>query len=239
MKKINKREIVFIISTILLAISTVVLSVLLCVKKDKPENLQYYDEKCEMFKLENANFAHGQIIFIGDSITDGCALDVFYNDLPLAKYNRGIGGDSTSGVLNRLKISLFDIKPSKIVLMIGVNDINSNVSKNKILENYQNILSEISANLPTTQVYCVSILPINKMLEDYTPINVESSTELILEINPEIQNLAGQFGYEFVNMYPHFADSNNFLIESLTPDGIHLNSNGYTVYSNLLKPYLM
>ena len=141
MKKIkSKMTVVHITATVALTLAVAVLSVLLYFAKNPTATADYYDRKCEAFKLENANFAHGQTVFIGDSLTDGCALDVFYPGLSTAVYNRGIGGDSTAGVLKRLEFSLFDIKPSRIVLMIGINDINGMVPNSKILENYGKIL---------------------------------------------------------------------------------------------------
>lgn len=238
LRKFTKTEIICLIFAFAFAISTAVLSICLFTKKDEAAEPSYYEEKCNVFELENTNFSHGQIVFIGDSITDGCALDSYYSDLPLATYNRGIGGDNTSGVLDRLKISLFDIKPSKIVLLIGVNDINGNRSKSEVINNYRNILSEISSNLPDTHVFCVSILPLNKSLENYTHINVEKSTEIILETNPEIEKLAREFDYTYVDVFSDFADESNLLIENLSVDGIHLNHNGYILYSQKLKPLL-
>ena len=147
-KKVKIWNLISTITIAVLLITTVALSVILIVKNKKENDMQtYYYQKCEMFEMENANFARNQIVFIGDSLTDGCMLDKFYSNLPLATYNRGIGGDTTSGVLKRLKLSLFDINPSKIVLLIGTNDINGGVENNKILENYRNILKEISTKL--------------------------------------------------------------------------------------------
>ena len=228
--------IAYISVTVALALAVAVLSVLLYLAKNPTAD--YYNRKCEAFKLENANFAHGQTVFIGDSLTDGCALDVFYPDLSTAVYNRGIGGDSTAGVLKRLEFSLFDIKPSRIVLMIGINDINGMVSNSKILENYGKILSEIRTALPEAEVYCVSIMPVNKDLESYTNINAEKTNSRVLEINPEIEALVVSCGYHFINLHADFCDADGFLKKELSPDGIHLNHDGYTVYSAIIKSAL-
>ena len=235
-RKISKRMIAYISVTVALALAVAVLSVLLYLAKNPTAD--YYNRKCEAFKLENANFAHGQTVFIGDSLTDGCALDVFYPDLSTAVYNRGIGGDSTAGVLKRLEFSLFDIKPSRIVLMIGINDINGMVSNSKILENYGKILSEIRTALPEAEVYCVSIMPVNKDLESYTNINAEKTNSRVLEINPEIEALVVSCGYHFINLHADFCDADGFLKKELSPDGIHLNHDGYTVYSAIIKSAL-
>ena len=122
---------------------------------------EYYDNKCLAFGVQNANASKGQIVFIGDSITDLYLLDDHYADLPFACYNRGIGGDTTSGVLKRLKVSLFDITPKTVVLLIGTNDINGGVGDEVILSNYRQIIDEIFDNLPGVELYCVSIIPQN------------------------------------------------------------------------------
>jgi lysophospholipase L1-like esterase len=233
--KVSKRMFAYISVTVALALAVAVLSVLLYFAQNPTSTADYYDRKCEVFKLENANFAHGQTVFIGDSLTDGCALDVFYPELSTAAYNRGIGGDCTAGVLKRLEFSLFDIKPSRIVLMIGINDINGMVPNSIILDNYSKILSEIKTALPEAEVYCVSVMPVNKELESYTVINAERTNSIVLEINPEIEALTKSYGYHFVNLHADFCDADGFLNKELSPDGIHLNHDGYTVYSKIIK----
>ena len=161
-------------------------------------------------------------------------MDDYYSELPLATYNRGISGDTTGGVLNRLKISLFDIKPSKVILMIGINDINWEVPNSEILQNYKDILKEISTNLPQTEVFCVSILPENKDLW----VDVDKNNQTIMEINPQIKKFAEEFEFTYVDMFSQVADLNNYLIKEYSDDGLHLNHNGYVKFSSCLKPYL-
>ena len=162
MKKLALKDILCLVLVILLVAAVVTLSVLLArQKKISKQAPTYYDQKCAAFTLENANFSQGQIVFIGDSITDGYRLSDFYADLPLAVYNRGIGGDVTSGVYNRLKTSLYDLAPSKIVLLIGINDINSGRTNDEIIANYTSILEEIKKNLPAADVTCLSVLPMH------------------------------------------------------------------------------
>ncbi len=241
---IHKKNLIYVSIIAALFIATTLVSVFLGIYAHKnnllnelilfQENQTYYNNKCDSFKIQNKNLSNNQIVFIGDSITDGYKLDNFYNSLPLATYNRGINGDSTGGVLKRLQTSLFDIKPSKVVIMIGINDINANKSETEIISNYEEILTQISTNLPTTQVYCMSILPINSQIEANTNIKVETSTPKILSINPRILNLCQTFNYSFVDMFTQFADSNNQLKETYSTDGIHLNDAGYQVWTNQL-----
>jgi len=239
MKKLKIISIISVILVVLLTTSTIVLSVLLVNKKDKTRELSYFDRKIMMFEFENLNFAKEQIVFIGDSITDLCVLDDYYSDLPLATYNRGIGADTTEKVLNRLKVSLYDIQPSKVVLLIGVNDIIFDLGVNNLLLNYGIILNDINLNLPNTEVLCLSILPMNQEVNSTAVPNVEKSNQIIMDVNIEIEKIVDEYDYEFVNLFPEFADDNNYLKEEFSDDGLHLNHNGYVVLSNKLKPMLM
>jgi lysophospholipase L1-like esterase len=204
------------------------------------DHQKYYQSKCESYKVQNTNLSKGQIVFVGDSITDLYPLDDYYADLDLAVYNRGIGGDTTTGVLNRLKESVFDLKPSKVVLMIGTNDINGNVETDKILQNYREILTRIQTELPTTKIYCISVIPQNLTLESYTLIKVNKTTPRILEINKQIKSIvSSKQNITYLDLFPLLADENNMLIEKYSDDGIHLNAEGFKVWTGLLKPYLV
>lgn len=229
------------ITTAILTIAVVVLTCLL-IKNAPPApptpHQQYYNNKCNTYQTENYYYAKGQIVFIGDSITDLYVLDEHYADLPLATYNRGIGGDTTKGVLNRLQVSIFDIKPSKIVLLIGTNDINGGESNADILTRYTEIVQTIRSTLPNAELYCTSIIPQNDDLETYSSINVATTTEKILQLNPAIAEIARTNGATFINLFPLLADENNRLIKAYSDDGLHLNYAGLTVWTNLLKPYL-
>lgn len=225
-------------AVVLLLAAVIVLTVFLVQKKNRETSQLYYDQKCQSYEIQNANLAKGQIVFIGDSITDLYILDEHYADLPLAAYNRGISGDMTQGVLDRLQVSVTDIAPAYVVLMIGTNDINWGVSEDTILSNYEKILDTIYADLPETQVYCMSIIPQNMQLEEYSDIDVNVTTGKILAINPKIKALAEGKGATYLDLFSLLADENHYLIREYSDDGLHLNKAGLDVWTALLKPYL-
>ena len=236
--KLSKREWIFV-GIIAVLVITLTVGALLAFKKAKSEeDKSYYDKKCEAYFLENANSAKGQIVFIGDSITDLYVLDDYYADLPLAVYNRGIGGDTTEGVLKRIDVSVIDLNPSKVVLMIGTNDVNAKRENEDILDTYRQIVNKIRIELPDADLYCMSIIPQGKALEDYTSVDVDLSTEKILELNPEIKKIAEEKGATYIDLFSHVADENNLLIERYSDDAIHLNAAGFEIWTSLLKPKL-
>lgn len=235
-RKLSLKDIIYISSTVLLVGGLVTTSVLLTIKKNVEYSQDYFDKKVAQFTMENANFSKGQIVFIGDSITDLYHLDDYYQDLPLRTYNRGIGGDVTGMLLKRIQVSLYDLEPTKVVLMIGINDINGGVSTDTILKNYNDILSGIKTKLPSTKVYTMSILPINNDVPGY--IDVKKSTERILSINEEIKEMASNYSYQYMDLFSLVKDDGNHLKKEYSLDGIHLSEQGFVTWTNLIKPEL-
>ena len=235
-RKISVKDIVYISTTVLLVGGLITTSILLNVKKNNEVSQDYYDKKVAQFTMENGNFSKGQIVFIGDSITDLYHLDDYYQDLSLRTYNRGIGGDVTGMLLKRIQVSLYDLEPTKVVLMIGINDINGGVSTNTIIENYDNILKGIKTKLPETKVYTMSILPINNDLPTY--IDVDKSTERIVSINEEIKTMSSNYSYQYMDLFSLVKDDKNHLKKEYSLDGIHLSEQGFVTWTNLIKPEL-
>ena len=114
----------------------------------------YYIKKDVFESMPNTE---GEILFVGNSITAGGEWSELFNN-PNVK-NRGISGDVTEGVLFRLE-EITDSKPSKIFLMIGVNDLSLGISIDSILTNYETILTKILDETPSTKIFIQSILPV-------------------------------------------------------------------------------
>lgn len=226
-----------------LLLTTVVLIFAFLPEKDNKEEevgslRQYYQNKCQSYSMQNANAAKGQIVFIGDSITDLYVLDDHYADLDIACYNRGISGDTTQGVLDRLQVSIFDIQPAVVVLMIGTNDINCGAETDAILQRYEKIMDEIFAALPNVKMYCMSVIPQNENLEVYSVVRIADTTPRIQAVNAGIQDLAQDKGAIFLDVFSLLADEEDHLIKAYSDDGLHLNVEGLRVWTTLLKPYL-
>ena len=202
-------------------------------KYNKVKN--YWQQKCDSFAVQNSNLSKNQIVFVGDSITDLYPLDDYYTDLNLACYNRGIGGDTTGGVLKRMDVSIFDLQPAKIVIMIGIND--TDVSQ--VSNNHTKILEQIKNRLPSSEVFVMSVLPISEKVLDYVSIDLTLRNNQVMNYNASLKALADRLDYTYVDLFSLVVDENNCLKLELTDDGVHLNSAGYTIWTNLLKPMLV
>src|SRR5690349_7111909 len=119
----------------------------------RPNN---FSLRVEQFKAY-PNFSQ-DIVFLGNSITAGVDwMELLGN--PHAR-NRGISGDITFGVLERLS-EVTEGKPAKVFILIGINDISRNIPDSLILQNYQQIIQRIKKESPVTKIYFYTLLPVN------------------------------------------------------------------------------
>ena len=82
--------------------------------------------KKENYLFLNENYAHhGQTVLFGDSITEIFnSYELFYTFSKVtgqAVYNRGISGDTSDRLLERLKCNALNITPKNLVILIGTN----------------------------------------------------------------------------------------------------------------------
>lgn len=170
------------------------------------------------------------VVFLGDSITYGGDWDDLFPNSPVE--NRGIGGDTTLGLLNRLD-QIIALKPSQIFLMIGTNDLCYNRQIPAIIANYRLILSRFHSELPNTAVYIESVLPFNDELFPSRKLRTNAN---IVRLNAEIRKLAGEFSLPYIDLTPSFTGADGRLPTEYTSDGLHLSKAAYYVWRDQIKP---
>ena len=240
-KKTNKiKSIYILLPALLMLLAIAIFSIARSVNYYKElEGVRgHYDDMVKMFENQNESFEKGQIVFIGDSITEGYDLGAHYSSLSLATYNRGIGGDTTIGVLARLRTSLFAIAPSKIVIMIGTNDLNGGRKIEEIMQNHREIVMEIRKTQPTVDIFFVSIAPHGQKLGEDFPLDIKKNNENIIKLNENIKQICDELGCTYVDIHSSLLDQNGDLSVEYTDDGLHLNKNGYAIWTSILKPLL-
>jgi len=188
----------------------------------------HYREKLEVFKKEKETT--GKVLFLGNSITEGGDFKKLVGDTTII--NRGIGGDITFGILNRLdEVTRF--KPSKIFVLIGINDLSKHIPENIILQNMFAIVNLIHAQSPKTVVFVQSILPVNPTVKDFPKgYDVNESVTLI---NAQLSNMQKRVKYTFIDLHRSFTDVEGLMDIKYTSDGLHLNPAGYQRWIKILK----
>lgn len=172
------------------------------------------------------------IIFLGNSITDYTDWNELLQ-LPEAR-NRGISGDITFGVLERLD-EVYEGKPAKVFILIGINDISRNIPDSVILDNYKKIIQRIKTNSKKTKIYFNTLLPVNNTFGDRAHFNKD---EHIAAVNEGLKKLCAEEKITLIDIHPHFEDDNKRLDKTTTYDGLHLNAEGYKKWAFILQPYL-
>jgi lysophospholipase L1-like esterase len=198
---------------------------------DSSFRFYYYDQKLSMF--EQNTTTKPDIIWLGDSITDGGEWAEFYKKKKVL--NRGISSDNTFGILNRIS-EVTKRKPKKIFLLIGINDIARNIPDSIIIRNYKRIMDSVQLHSPKTKLYIQSILPTNNKFTNFK--NHQNKTEHILAINSALQKMCTTKNCIYVDLYNNFIDAEGKLDEKYTNDGLHLLGEGYERWVEVLKTLL-
>ena len=198
-----------------------------------PESLfsTYYYQRVSHF--ETLPKTKSDIIFLGNSISDGAEWSELFNDNRIK--NRGISGDFTAGVLNRLD-EISTRKPKKIFLLIGVNDFARNISTDSIFKNIMQIARYLKQETPATKLYVQSLLPVNDTFKTFA--GHTSKGEQIKSLNDNLKLNAATNHYTYIDLYSSFLDENGKLAKQFTNDGLHLKGDGYLLWKHLVYPYV-
>lgn len=197
-----------------------------------PNSPEHYVKRMAVFKKQPASTE--KVIMLGNSITEGGDWKKLLGDSTIV--NRGISGDVTFGVMNRLE-EITKRKPSKLFLLIGINDLSRNTPKEIIIENILNIIYRIRASSPKTEIFVQSILPLNESFKNFPP-NFRGKAEGVLIINGNLNKYAEKMKYTFVDLHGKFVDKNGNLEAKYSTDGLHLSTAGYQHWASILKEYL-
>ena len=187
-----------------------------------------YPDKVNAFNADPVK--KGDIVFLGNSITAGGDWKTLLS-LPNAK-NRGIGGDVTFGVLERLD-EVIKGQPAKVFILIGINDLARRIPKEVIHRNHKAIVNRIREGSKKTKIYFYTLLPTNSTFDKAK--NHYGKDNQIAWLNAEIKKFGAIKNVKVVDLYAHFVDADQRLKAELTYDGLHLNAEGYKSWAKMLQ----
>lgn len=189
---------------------------------------EYWDQRVSLF--DTLPIGPQDIVFLGNSITDGGEFSEYFHNQNIK--NRGIRSDVIDGVRKRLH-QITDGKPSKIFLLIGINDVSHKLSAKKIAEKYRTLVKEIREQSPHTRLYIQSIMPINNTFGRYK--NLQGTEQVITNVNRMLENIAKEEGACYVDLTDALADSRGRLRREFTNDGLHLTGKGYVAWGEAIQ----
>ncbi len=188
----------------------------------KIQNDPYYKHKKSQFEILAMNEKY-KTIMLGDSITDEAQWDELLNNDTIQ--NRGISGDTTDGVIERLNPISKNIE--KVFIMIGVNDIMRGKEVDEIYANYLKIIQFFKEK--NIKIHIQSTLYIGETRKS----NFNSKVE---ELNKKLEKYANENQIIFINLNPILAP-NKVLQKEFTFDDLHLNGTAYKLWTEQIKKY--
>lgn len=191
----------------------------------------YYKRK-DVF--ENTLDTENEIIFLGNSITEGGDWNALFPDINAV--NRGISGDVTDGILFRLD-EVTSSKPDKVFLLIGTNDLARGRNMDYVVENTEKIIEQIKRQSPDTKIYLQSILPVNPNVGDKFSGH-KNNHQKIIDTNKRLKELAKTHYITYINLHRPMGNGKMFLKPKYTYDGLHLSKEGYQKWKKILHKYV-
>lgn len=173
-----------------------------------------------------------RIVLIGDSITEGWGTHAgeFFTD---GRICRGISGEVTAQMLLRFRQDVIDLKPKKVVILAGTNDIALNLGAYNEDYTFGNIVSMVElAKAHKIKVVLCSVTPASSFR--WRP-EVKDGPEKITALNARLQAYAKANHITYVNYYDALLDEDGRSLRAdLSPDGVHPNHAGYEIMASIL-----
>ena len=178
------------------------------------------------------------ILFLGDSITYAYDLDKYFEKHRVV--NSSVLGVRTGGILEDMKKRVYDYNPSKVFILIGINDLIVD-KKDDVVPNIKSMITLIKENRPYAKIYLESIYPINKTdngklsgaLKDKAVTNDD-----VKEVNSELVKVSEELGVTYIDVFSKLVLEDGNLDLKYTDDGLHLNSFGYDAVTEVLSKYV-
>ena len=176
-----------------------------------------------------------EVVFMGNSITQGwlSMRPEFFQKHGFV--NRGIGGQTTPQMLLRFRQDVIDLNPRIAVILAGINDIAENtgpISLTEIADNIESMVQLAQAN-GVVPVIC-SVLPANSFpwRQRIDP------TEKVIELNGLLKQIANTYKLPYVDYYSAMVDTKKGLKSDWGYDPVHPNEAGYAVMEPILLSIL-
>ncbi|MCK4560573.1 MAG: hypothetical protein KAV45_12385 [Calditrichia bacterium] len=201
------------------------------INNSKDPDPNRYREAIEYFRqYDNKNtFPEGAILFIGSSSIRLWATAKYFPGYPVI--NRGFGGSHISDIIYFIEPLVIKYKPRIIVFYAGDNDIAAGKNADQAFNDYKEYVQLVREQLPKSKII-------------YLPIKPSLARWSLWEDMNEANRLIRIFAEEDESLY--YADTATPMLgnESLpdsslfVEDGLHLNANGYELWSEILMPVL-
>ena len=192
--------------------------------------------KKRMLEIREQEIVKGQIVLLGDCVIESIDVQEHFNGLNV--YNNGISGDTTTLLKETLYKRAIKYKPSKLFISIGSNDIGFDAMDVKaIYNNIVDIVEEVKRRSKDTEVYIVSVIPVNATVAEYINrdyVDARDNFDINM-LNFYLRNFARKGKHKFVDASKVLKNNYDTLNLKYTFDGFHLNEEGLKVVAQMIR----
>ena len=173
--------------------------------------------------FEDVNTKHGsKNLMLGSSSIKKIDQD---NHLACGRWlNRGIGNSSISNLSNYIKITPLSIKPSKILLYAGENDISNGISISEATSAYKKLIATLTEKYPESDIHVIAIKP-SPARQAYWDKFSDFNDRLEVDLEDR----------KHLFFHSHHKGDKGYNSSSFSLDGIHLTEQGYEVFTSGLN----
>jgi lysophospholipase L1-like esterase len=180
-------------------------------------------------EIESTPQGKYKIIFFGNSLIEMWDVNYYFNDSTIL--NCGITGDFSEGLLKRCG-TIINLKPEKLFIEIGINDIIEKIPLGEICNNYEQLITCIQHESPQTKIYIQSNLPliINRpsLLTNDDDVNSQ-----VLKQNENLKLLAKKYNCVYVDIYSEMIKEKD-RASLFIWDGLHLTPKAYLIWQKVI-----
>jgi len=201
-----------------------------------PADFQKYRERAwlpyrQVLAEENRRLGKSRVVFAGNSLVHLFLPELLQKEFPDQPVtNRGIGGDMTDTLLERLEEDVLSLAPQTLVLEIGGNDLIQGKCLSYIQSNVEQIVQKIQKKNPQTKILWMAVPPtlVNELNQVVPAYNL-----YLAELARKTKNM------EYIEIWDEMREPNLPRIkdEYVRPgDPIHFNEKGYELWGRKLRP---
>ncbi|WP_428865576.1 GDSL-type esterase/lipase family protein [Clostridium sediminicola] len=193
------------------------------VTNNMSSNLEKQSDIVEESSPKDFKEIYKRDMFFGDSITEGITFFEFLDDNQVI----GIPGINIWNADDQISKAIKS-QPENFYMLFGLNDIDNVLTSEKFAKLYGDLINKIKLEMPDTQIYIQSILPV---LPKAAKKKASLTNENIDEFNNALQDLAKKEGVQYLNISDVLKEQDNTIYES---DGIHFKEKFYPMWLNYI-----
>ncbi|CAF4071305.1 unnamed protein product [Rotaria sordida] len=198
---------------------------------EKLTNTLYESELRRFDQLLTQEKREAVVFFGSSSLVAWSTLSQDFADVPSGVINRGFGGSSLKECWQQFKRVVLPLEPRALIVYAGENDVAGGVNSSSVFSYFQQFIFTVRRFYPSLPIAFISLKPSPSRVHKLAIMN--ETNNLIREYIPSLTNV------QYIDVFsPMLTSDNKPRAELFTSDNLHMNAEGYAIWTPLVKDYL-